>query len=189
MASLEYLAQGTANEAFSRGWCYQLASLRANGFQFPHGLRGKAMLKANSKFNGGMGSRIVVRLEHGDRLFRFTGRKSKTLADRLGGEWWMDHDSYLAIRKRSGPSDTEFRRVARANLAVLPEWGDMSNFATGRLTKDYWAFKGMSAPAAGKTDRSSGHFTLDILQIFVPGGLRLTDFEVPTDAVLTRLDY
>ena len=190
MASLEQLATGTANEALSRGWPYIEADLRASGFQPPPGLRGPKMLEVNSKFNGGIASRIVARLERGDRVYRFSDTKRATTREaRAEGFWWFDQETYLTLRKLSPNGDDQLREAARNTLAVLPEWGDMGNLVRGKVAKDFWCFKGMSAAAEGKSAKIVGPFTLDVLQIFVPGGLRISDLEDVSDSVLTRIAY
>lgn len=193
-ASLEQLANRTANEAYTRGWPFTEAQLESHGYQFPPDLpreqRGPHLLNSNQKYNGGVGASIFARLDTGERVFRFSdSKKAPTLEARARGFWWFDYECYLTLRKLGGTNDVRFREAARSNLAVLPEWGDMANLVTGLVRKPYWVIKGMTAPAAGKSDKISGHFSLDVLQIYVPGGLALADLSEPSDSVLTRTAY
>jgi hypothetical protein len=99
------------------------------------------MLEVNSKLNGGIGSRIVARLQRGDRVYRFSdSKRASTREARAKGSWWFDQETYLTLRKLGGHADDKFRKTARSNLAILPEWGDMANLLTGKLNKDFWCF-------------------------------------------------
>ena len=142
--------------------------------------------RVQAKFNGGISSPIETRLQKGDKIYRFSG--SSTPLDRhVAGRWWFDEEACIFLWSKAKNRDSEFRSLARAMFAVLHEWGDMGNLVTGTLCEDFWALKGMSAPATSDKQSLHNPFGLNGLQIFVPGGFTQADLVSLRPAALNRL--
>jgi|GEM_PF-4236257 len=192
------LHEKTVNEGHHQGTLYEIAQLEAAGYQWPDSAKWGGTLHpekyktTQAKFNGGIVSPIESRLQKGDKIYRFADSKLD-FATHMGGRWWFDYDTCLALYKHSGTglTDEGFRRAARAGMAVLYEWGDMGKLVTGVLNHDFWAIKGCSAPAYGKRngEKINNPYGLDVLQMFVPGGFKKEHFTDIKYAALTRLKY
>lgn len=173
--------EGTRNSHLHAGKPYLIAQLEAVGYEWPPGTvwRGEKhpaeYWRCQPRFNGGIVSAIEVRLQRGDKIYRFAG--SDTPQDRhISKCWWFDEDTCIFLWSRSGGTDHGFRNAAREAFAVIRDWSDMDRLVTGRLAHDFWAFKGVTATAtgAGSTMRDRNGF--DAMQLFVPGGFKAGDF-------------
>jgi hypothetical protein len=175
--------RGTVNEALSQGDHMAHAQLSATGFKSINNPSPSDLTQANN-YNGGLYARRISRVQKGDILFRFSDSRRTSLEEQFSGLWWFDQDCFATIRRTSRMQNADFTETARTLLGVLYEWGDMRNFVGGRLTADFWCFKGLTGAVSGERQRMSGHFRDDVVQIFVPGGLTLTYFEQSHDNLL-----
>jgi hypothetical protein len=141
------------------------------------------------KFNGGVTANREVRLEPGDKLYRFAGSNKRTLADQLNGEWWFDEDTCIFLWSKSGGLDKGFRQAARMAFAVIDEWSDMNFCVSGRLAYSFWAIAGNTARAEGKNGASVNPYGIEIKQLFIPGGLKETDFVDVKPVSIARVAY
>lgn len=184
MATDDRFTRGTVNEALSSGAHLAQATLVSAGFT-PINNPDPAALTVSGTYNGGLYGRRVSRLEKGDLLFRFSDSRRRTLADKFSGDWWFDRECLITIRQAGRMQNSDFTAIARSYLGVLYEWGDMKNLVGGCLTADFWCFKGMTGAIAGAQQKMSGPMRTDVLQLYVPGGLRLGNFRQTHDNVLT----
>jgi hypothetical protein len=184
MATDDQLTRGTVNEALSRGSDLARANLLSAGFQ-PIDGKSTSILTGPGHYNGGLYGRRVSRIEKGDLLFRFSDSGKQTLESKFFGNWWFDRECLVTIRRAGRLENSDFTDAARSYLGVLYEWGDMKNLVGGLLTEDFWCLKGLTGAVAGKRQKMSGPMRTDVMQIYVPGGLRLTNFRQPHDNVLT----
>jgi len=184
MATEDQFTRGTVNEALSRGIDLARFGLLSAGFK-PNNGQDPSMLTAQGNYNGGLYCRRVSRLEKGDLLFRFSDSGKQNLESKFSGDWWFDRECLATIRWASRLENSDFTIAARSYLGVLHEWGDMKNLVGGLLTADFWCFKGLTGGVAGARQKLSGPLRTDVVQIYVPGGLRLADFRQPRDNVLT----
>lgn len=173
---------GTRNGDHHFGKDYHEAQLKAAGFDS----RRKG---GQPRFNGGVCALLETRLQAGDKLYRFSGSNRKTMAEQFIGEWWFDEDMCVLLWKLSDGSDNGFREAARRVFAVLPEWSDMNFCVSGVLRHDFWAIRGTTAAARGRTETISNSLGLDARQLFVPGKLGLADFRDARRVSLTRVAY
>lgn len=187
---------GTRNYDHHCGIRYEVATLEATGFQWAavgqkeKEANPKNYGKSQPKFNGGIISPIETRLQKNDKIYRFSDSASNQ-EQIVGGRWWFDMDTCIFLWSKAGIGQTDagYRSAARAAFAVLHEWGDMGRLVTGILACDFWAFKGLTAPAKGNECSINNPYGLDGLQIFVPGGFVKSDFTAVKDAALTRVKY
>lgn len=174
---------GTMNEALSRGDQMAHARQDAMGYQ----RQGKPIPTNPAQagqYNGGIYAPRISRLQKGDVLFHFSDSKRRSQEEKYCGKWWFDMDCFYTIRRSSRMQDADFTSTARTLLGVLYEWGDMKNFVSGRLTADFWCYKGLTGPISGKRQKMSGPVRDDMVQIFVPGGLSLAYFDQQHNNVL-----
>ncbi len=185
MASDEQFIHGTVNEALGKGKERLWAELKSAGFN-PIGSSDPHAAKDPRNYNGGIYGKRVGRIEKGDLLFRFSDSKTAfTLEDKFRGYWWFDLECLKTMRQVARMGNSGFTETARTYLAVLYEWGDMKNLVGGKVMGDYWCFKGLSGGISGAQQQQSGPFRTDVMQLYVPGGLKLGDFVQPHDNVLT----
>ena len=184
MATDAELTRGTVNEALSRGRELTRAGLMSAGFKPVDG-QDPSLPTAQGRYNGGLYGRRVSRIQKGDLLFRFSDGSRRTLESKFAGDWWFDRECLATIRWTSRLENSDFTAAARSYLGVLYEWGDMQNLVGGLLTADFWCFKGLTGGVDGERQKLSGPLRTDVVQIFVPGGLKLENFSQPHDNVLT----
>ena len=184
MAADDRFTRGTVNEALSRGVDLARVSLLSAGFK-PMDRKDANALTEPGNYNGGLHGRRISRLENGDLLFRFSDSKWTTLENRFFGDWWFDRECLATIRWAARQENSDFTSAARSYLGVLYEWGDMKNLVGGLLTADFWCFKGLTGGVSGERQQMSGPLRTDVVQIYVPGGLRLGNFRQTRDDVLT----
>jgi hypothetical protein len=184
MATEEQFTRGTINEALSRGSDLARVNLLAAGFKPING-QDRNALTVPGNYNGGLYGRRMSRLVRGDLLFRFSDSRRANLESRFSGNWWFDRECLATIRWAARMENSGFTDAARSYLGVLHEWGDMRNLVGGLLTADFWCLKGLTAAVAGERQKFSGPLRTDVMQIYVPGGLRLGNFSQARDDVLT----
>jgi hypothetical protein len=141
------------------------------------------------RYNGGVTANREIRLQKGDKLYRFAGSNKKTLDEQVGGEWWFDEDTCIFLQSKSGGLDSGFRRAARMAFAVIDEWSDMNFCVSGHLAYSFWAIAGNTARAEGKSGASVNPYGIDVRQLFVPGGLKKSDFADIKPVGITRVAY
>lgn len=185
MASDERFTRGTVNEAQSKGRDRLWADLKSAGFNPIDGQNPHAA-KDPRNYNGGIYGKRVGRIETGDILFRFSDSiRVRTLEDKFRGDWWFDVECLRTMRQVARMQNADFVETARTYLAVLYDWGDMKNLVGGEVTADFWCFKGLSGGISGASQQQSGPFRTDVMQLYVPGGLKLGNFIHPHENVLT----
>jgi len=176
--------RGTVNEALAQANGVARFGLRAAGFTPVDGQDPNDPAPVGT-YNGGIDSRRLSRLQKGDLLFRFSDSRNFDLEGRFAGAWWFDRECLATIRWAARLDNSDFRDAARSYLGILYEWGDMGNLVGGLVNADFWCFRGLTGPISGQRQSASGPFRTDVVQIYVPGGLRLRDFDQPRDNVLT----
>jgi hypothetical protein len=184
MAADDRFTRGTVNEALSRGRDLARVSLLSAGFK-PIDDQDPNALMEPGNYNGGLYGRRISRLEKGDLLFRFSDSSKATLESRFSDDWWFDGECLATIRWAARLENSDFTRAARSHLGVLYEWGVMKNLVGGLLTADFWCFKGLACGVAGERQKLSGPLRSDVVQIYVPGALKLGNFRQIRDDVLT----
>jgi len=184
MATDEAFTRGTVNEALSRGRDFARVDLLAAGFT-PIDGQDTSARPPSGTYNGGLYGRRVSRVQKGDLLFRFSDSSKDTLESRFRGDWWFDRECLATIRWAGMLTNSDFTAAARSHLGVLYEWGDMKNLVGGLLTADFWCFRGLTGAVDGERQKMSGPLRTDVMQIYVPGGLRLGNFRQAHDSVLT----
>jgi hypothetical protein len=184
MATDDQFTRGTVNEALSALPSMGRVTLRAAGFK-PIDDPKPEDLTDPKNYNGGICYKRVSRLQAGDLLFRFSDSRCNTMESKFAGDWWFDRECLVTIRWAARLSNAEFTDSARSHLGVLYEWGDMKNLVGGLLTADFWCYKGLTGPIEGARQRMSGPMRTDVMQIYVPGGLKLGNFRQPHDNILT----
>lgn len=161
---------------------YKAAQLESVGFD-------KKSEERQPRFNGGVTAPREIRLQRGDKIYRFCGSKDKNLEQQIRGRWWFDYDACLFLQSKSGGTDKGFRNAARAAFAVVPEWSDMNFCTSGLLAYDFWAIAGNTARAVGKSASANNPYGISICQIFIPGGLTPADFTEVQPVAITRVAY
>lgn len=182
MVSDDRLIQGTVNQGLSTGNGLAQHRLRAAG-KTPIDGQDQNDLAARGSYNGGIVAARVSRLQKGDLLFRFSNIEKTDLEARFAGDWWFSRDCLATIRWAARMENSDFREAARSYLGIV--WGDSQNLVGGLLNADFWCFTGLTGAVEGEGRRMSGPLRTDVVQIYVPGGLRLSDFTQPRDNVLT----
>ena len=182
MTHEERLIQGTVNERLAAGNGVAQFSLRAAGMT-PIDGQDQTERAPLGSYNGGIVAPKVSRLQHGDLLFRFSSSDKTDMAARFAGDWWFSRDCLATIRWASRMENSDFREAARSYLGIV--WGDSHNLVGGLLNADFWCFMGLTGAVAGGGSSMSGPLRTDVVQLYVPGGLRLGDFTQPRDNVLT----
>jgi len=138
--------------------------------------------KVPHNYNGGLFAGRMSRLQKGDRLFRFSNSDKRTLEERFEGDWWFDWECLATIRAASRIENADFAATARSFLGML--WGDKTNLVGGLLTADFWCLKGLTGAFGDQQQHMSGPPRTDVMQIYVPGGLKLAYFSQPRDNLL-----
>ncbi len=173
---------GTKNYTLHFGDDYRNAQERASG-------RVKGTEAGRERYNGGLSSPLETRLQRGDALYRFSGSAAMSVDKRASGEWWFDRETLLFLMSRGGGTDAGFRQVARTAFAVIDEWSDMNFCVSGILAHDVWAIGGNTAAASGRGGTLHNPYGLSVRQLFVPGGLKPSDFSLVRPVMLTRVAY
>jgi hypothetical protein len=184
MATDGELMRGTVNESYGSGVRLARANLWSAGFK-PVDDPDPIAVTDPGNYNGGICFKRVSRIQRGDLLFRFSDSKIKALDKKCAGYWWFEQDCFSTIRLTGQLENSDFTSTARSLLGILYEWGDMGNLVSGILTADFWCYKGLTGAVAGQKQNFSGPLRTDMVQIYVPGGLTLSDFRQVHDNVLT----
>ena len=184
MATDSELTRGTVNEIYSRGTAFARENLLSAGFK-PIDDPDPRALTVPGNYNGGISWKRVSRIQQGDLLFRFSDSKFKDLDGKCSGCWWFDKECFDTIRRASRMENSDFTSTARSLLGILYEWGDMRNLVGGIVTADFWCFKGLTGAFAGERQKLSGPMRTDVVQLYVPGGLKQINFRQLRDNVLT----
>src|SRR5262245_33200252 len=94
---------GTRNGDHHIGKAYEYAQLEAAGFEWPKrkSKSGPKTKQQQPRFNGGVTSPLEVRLQKGDKLFRFNPSDPGDLARQVRGHWWFDRDTCIYLWSRT----------------------------------------------------------------------------------------
>jgi hypothetical protein len=173
---------GTHNGDQHFGKLYRDAQLKAAGFD-------ERKKGGQPTYNGGVVAHREVRLQAGDKLYRFCNSHAKSLEQQACGYWWFDEEMCSLLWSLSDGTDAGFRQAARTMFAVLPEWSDMNFCVSGRLKFDHWAIRGTTARAKSAHGSLSNRHGQEARQLFVPGQLTLESFQDLKRVSLTRSVY
>lgn len=182
---------GTVNAREAEGDAFSRANLLSAGFKPIGGDFGPLAAAASANYNGGIAGKRIGRLEKGDLLFRFSDSAVTSLDRKCSGLWWFDLECLKTIRHVARASNVPFQRMARSLLGILFDWGDMGNLVGGKLTADFWCYKGLSNGYAGTSERTgqvqnmSAPERQDVIQLFIPGYLTRAHLTEVHDDVLT----
>src|SRR5450432_3923801 len=125
----------------------------------------------------GMNMARRIEIPTGQVLYRFyDSHRAKTPRDGANGPWWVEFESFQAIKHFAARNGYAFSYAARLFAAILYEWSEVNAYVAcetrGPLTA--WKGTGKQVTSEGKDPRDLPTMTpmqssLAIYQLYIPG--------------------